>query len=98
MSFIERTNGHNDELGDNSPVMLEMEEHKESDRQSTTSQKRRKNSDAVQFRNEQVPITCTMMESATVAINVSVRLEEPLIGKIIDFELCWHRSDNLQKK
>ena len=33
MSFIERTNGHNDELGDNSPVMLEMEEHKETEKE-----------------------------------------------------------------
>jgi hypothetical protein len=77
MSFNECTNGGNDEHGEDSPVM-----HKENDRQSTTSQKRRKNSDAVQYRNEQVPITCTIMESATVAINVSVRLEEPLIGMI----------------
>ena len=95
MSSIECNNGHNDcpgDTGENSPVMLEMEEHKANDRESTTSQKRRKNSDAVQYRNQQVPITCTMMESATVAINVSVRLEEPLIGKIIACELYWHIS------
>ena len=92
MSINECTNVHNDEHGEDSPGMLEMEQRKENERQSTTSQRRRKNSEAVQFRNEQVPITCTMMESATVAINVSVRLEEPLIGKIISFELSWYRS------
>ena len=63
---------------------MEMKEFNLEDPQGSFKSETTRNIEVGKKKAHDHGITCKMFESAEVAINVSVRLEAPLIGKNID--------------
>ena len=64
------------------PAVLKNDPQELGERQGMARQNMHRSSDVRPYEN-QTSVTSTMLESAEVAINISVHLERPLIGNIL---------------